>query len=122
MDEELLGSIKMFAGTYAPQGYMLCEGQLLSITKWTALYSVIGTTYGGDGLSTFQLPDLRPNRAEYYQLRNPSVKRLHDTDDPGSFAVVADPIVINVNNGKQPDWGTSPRYIISIEGIYPSRD
>lgn len=122
MDEELLGTIKMFAGTYAPRGYMLCEGQLLSITQWTALFSILGTTYGGDGRTTFQLPDLRPNQEQYYQLRNPSVRRLHETGDPGSFAVVEDPVVINTGSTAPTDWGSGPRYIIAVEGIYPSRD
>lgn len=57
--DEYLGIIKLFAGDYAPQGWLLCNGQLLSITSNTALYSVLGTTYGGDGVTTFALPDLR---------------------------------------------------------------
>lgn len=57
--EELLGTIKLFAGNFAPQGYFTCEGQLLSVNQYQALFSIIGTTYGGDGITTFQLPDLR---------------------------------------------------------------
>lgn len=57
--EEYLGIIKIFAGNYAPRGYMLCQGQLLSVSQNTALFSIIGTTYGGDGVTTFALPDLR---------------------------------------------------------------
>lgn len=59
MDEELIGVIKMFAGNFNPRGYMLCQGQLLSIAQNTALFSILGTTYGGNGTSTFGLPDLR---------------------------------------------------------------
>lgn len=51
--------IRMFAGNYAPYGWMFCDGQLLSITEYTALYAIIGTMYGGDGVTTFALPDLR---------------------------------------------------------------
>lgn len=51
--------IKMFAGNYAPEGWMLCNGQALSIAQYPALYTLIGTTYGGDGQQTFNLPDLR---------------------------------------------------------------
>ena len=57
--EEMLGSIKLFAGPYAPEGWVFCEGQLLSISQFTALFSVIGTNYGGDGRSNFGVPDLR---------------------------------------------------------------
>ena len=49
----------MFAGGFAPTGWALCNGQLLSISQNTALFSILGTTYGGDGKSTFGLPDLR---------------------------------------------------------------
>jgi len=49
----------MFAGNFAPQGWALCQGQLLSIEQNTALFALIGTTYGGDGQTTFALPDLR---------------------------------------------------------------
>ncbi|MGL2994953.1 phage tail protein [Flavobacterium sp. TSSA_36] len=59
MDEELMGTIKLFTGNFAPRGYYTCEGQTLSISQNTALFSLLGTTYGGDGISTFKLPDLR---------------------------------------------------------------
>jgi microcystin-dependent protein len=49
----------MFAGNFAPAGWMFCEGQLLSISQFETLFNLIGTTYGGDGQSTFALPDLR---------------------------------------------------------------
>ncbi|PHS10117.1 MAG: phage tail protein [Kordia sp.] len=49
----------MFGGNFAPQGYALCNGQLLAIAQNTALFSLLGTTYGGDGQTTFALPDLR---------------------------------------------------------------
>ena len=54
-----IGQIQMFAGTYAPVGWMVCEGQLLPIAEYDALFNLIGTTYGGDGVQTFALPDLR---------------------------------------------------------------
>lgn len=57
--EPLMGEIKMFCGTFAPQGWYTCEGQTLPINQYTALFSILGTTYGGDGISTFKLPDLR---------------------------------------------------------------
>jgi microcystin-dependent protein len=59
MSSPYIGEIRMFAGNFAPQGWMFCEGQLLSIAENDALFNLIGTTYGGDGQSTFALPDLR---------------------------------------------------------------
>jgi microcystin-dependent protein len=55
----LIGTIKMFGGTFAPRSYAFCDGQLLQISQNSALFSLIGTTYGGDGITTFALPDLR---------------------------------------------------------------
>lgn len=57
--EELIGTIKLFAGNFAPHGWLICDGRLLNITQNAALFSIIGTTYGGDGRTTFALPDLR---------------------------------------------------------------
>lgn len=57
--EELIGTIKLFAGNYAPQGYFFCQGQTLQISQYQALFTILGTTYGGDGKNTFALPDLR---------------------------------------------------------------
>jgi len=59
MDSPFLGAIFMSGITFAPRGYALCDGQLLSIAQNTALFSILGTTYGGNGVSTFALPDLR---------------------------------------------------------------
>ena len=57
--EVYIGMIFLFAGNFAPTGFMLCEGQLLPIAQYTALFSILGTNYGGNGQSTFGLPDLR---------------------------------------------------------------
>ncbi|WP_430812432.1 MULTISPECIES: phage tail protein [unclassified Carboxylicivirga] len=57
--EGMIGEIRMFAGNFAPRGWALCDGQLLSIAQNSALFSILGTTYGGDGRTTFALPDLR---------------------------------------------------------------
>jgi microcystin-dependent protein len=54
-----IGEIRIFAGNFAPAGWMFCEGQLLPISENETLFNLIGTTYGGDGQSTFALPDLR---------------------------------------------------------------
>jgi microcystin-dependent protein len=57
--DPLLASIVLFAGNFAPRGWLFCEGQILSISQNTALFSLLGTTYGGNGQTTFALPDLR---------------------------------------------------------------
>jgi microcystin-dependent protein len=54
-----LGEIMLFAGDFAPDGWVLCQGQVLPIASYTALFSILGTTYGGNGITTFALPDLR---------------------------------------------------------------
>ena len=59
MSQPFVGEIRMFAGNFAPAGWMFCEGQLLPISEFETLFNLIGTTYGGDGQSTFGLPDLR---------------------------------------------------------------
>ncbi|MDQ0591683.1 microcystin-dependent protein [Chryseobacterium ginsenosidimutans] len=75
--EEMIGVIKSFAGNFAPRGFMLCDGSLLNIQSNTALFSILGTTYGGDGIRTFALPNLtgrfpigagNVNSTEYYPL------------------------------------------------------
>jgi microcystin-dependent protein len=59
MAQPYVGEIRMFAGNFAPAGWMFCAGQLLPISENETLFTLIGTTYGGDGQETFQLPDLR---------------------------------------------------------------
>lgn len=59
MAQPYVGEIRMFAGNFAPAGWMFCEGQLLPISENETLFTVLGTAYGGDGESTFALPDLR---------------------------------------------------------------
>lgn len=57
--EPILGEIRIFAGNFAPRGWAFCYGQLMAISSNTALFSILGTYYGGDGIRTFGLPDLR---------------------------------------------------------------
>lgn len=59
MSSPFLGQLLLFAGNFPPRGWAMCNGQLLSIAQNTALFSLLGTTYGGNGVSTFALPDLR---------------------------------------------------------------
>lgn len=85
---QMLASVRCFAGNFAPSGFMNCDGSLLPIAQNTALFSLLGTTYGGDGTRTFALPDLRP------------------AGDGGPRQW--DPVI--------------PRYLIAVQGVYPSRN
>ena len=107
--DPLLGQIILFAGTFAPVGWALCEGQLMSIRQYTALFSLLGTTYGGDGRETFALPDLR-GRA------------------PIGVGLGPNGIIEQGVPGNQNATGTDGlphlglRYLIALQGIYPCRD
>ncbi len=57
--DQMLGEVRIFAGNFAPRGWAFCDGQLLPISQYSALFSLLGTMYGGDGRTTFALPDLR---------------------------------------------------------------
>lgn len=59
MSEPFVGEIRMFAGNFAPRGWAFCDGQLLAVSQNDALFSLLGTIYGGDGQTTFGLPDMR---------------------------------------------------------------
>lgn len=73
MGDFLLGEIKLWPMNWAPEGWLLCNGQLLSIQQYTALYSLLGVNYGGNGTTTFGLPDLRGRvPVGYGQLANTS--------------------------------------------------
>ena len=66
MSDPYIGEIRVFGGNFAPVGWLLCQGQLLPISEFDALFNLIGTTYGGDGQTTFALPDLA-SRIPYHQ-------------------------------------------------------
>lgn len=73
--EAMIGEVKMFAGNFAPRGWALCNGQLLQISQNSALFSILGTTYGGDGRTTFALPDLRGRVAVHSGTGNGLVRK-----------------------------------------------
>ena len=80
MSEPFIAEIRIFAGNFAPRGWSFCDGQLLPISQNTALFSLIGTTYGGDGRSTTALPNLE-GRAPMHPGRGPGLtaRRLGQT-------------------------------------------
>lgn len=136
-----LGEIRMFAGNFAPRGWAFCEGQLLPISPNTALFSLLGTTYGGDGRTTFGLPDLR-GRAPIGAGTGPGLPAYnlgqrggtYDTSlSFGSTSAQAAPaqgrekvpVVSDVSYPHAPFTNMQPylavRYIVCISGLYPSR-
>src|SRR5216684_6059195 len=81
MSNPFLAEIRIFAGNFAPKGWALCDGQLMSISQNTALFSLLGTTYGGDGKSNFALPNLQGS-APLQQGQGPGLS-LRDLGEVG---------------------------------------
>ena len=112
-----LGVVSAFAGNFAPGGELFCDGQLLPISQYTALFSLIGTTYGGNGATTFALPDLRGRDIVGAgngftlgeQVGNGSVNLSNANSPLGSDAPV---------DNQQP--GLVMNYYIALSGIFPS--
>lgn len=130
--EGTVGEMKVFAGSYAPKNWMICNGEYLKIEDYMVLFSVIGITYGGDGMTTFALPDMRgrtvigagcgpglSDRKAGEQLGEES-----DWDKTGyAEAFSKEPIQVNVttqSNKMQPSLVSN--WIICVKGIYPVRD
>ena len=90
--EPFIGQVIMFAGNFAPRGWAFCEGQLLAINSNQALFSILGTTYGGDGRTTFALPDLR-GRVAIHPGNGPGLPSYQLGQKGG-----ADTTTINVTN------------------------
>jgi microcystin-dependent protein len=86
MSEPFIGMIVMFAGNFAPRGWAFCQGQILSIAQNTALFSILGTTYGGNGQTTFALPDLR-SRVPAGQGQGPGLSSYSLGQQSGSETV-----------------------------------
>ena len=86
MSDPFLGEIRMFAGTFAPQGWALCNGATILISENDALYTLLGTTYGGDGVSTFGLPNLL-GRVPIHDGQGSGLSPYSNGDMGGSEAV-----------------------------------
>jgi microcystin-dependent protein len=86
MADPFLGEIRMFAGNFAPTGWALCNGQLLAISQNTALFAILGTQFGGDGVQTFGLPDLR-GRVPLNQGQGPGLSNYVVGENGGSESV-----------------------------------
>lgn len=133
MSEPFIGEIRMVGFSYAPERWANCDGQLLPIQQNPSLYSLLGTTYGGDGINTFGLPDLR-GRVPIHVGRRPGLTTriqgemggqeqvaLQETDvGPGGRT----PIKVNAGaSTKLPNMQpyTCVRFIIALDGVYPPR-
>jgi len=86
MSDPFVAEIRLFAGNFAPRGWALCNGQLMPISQNTALFSLIGTYYGGDGRTTFALPDLR-DRLPMHAGAGPGLSSRVVGEQGGSAAV-----------------------------------
>jgi len=156
--EPMTGEVKMFAGNFAPRGWAFCQGQLMSINDNQALFSILGTTYGGDGRTNFALPDLRgripvgtgqggglsvitAGQSKGVETHNIENNNLPYTDvvnnievedkviksGPGATAPtltitkgsIGSKNIAKISN-YQPSLGMN--YIISLQGVYPSRN
>jgi microcystin-dependent protein len=137
MSEPFIGQIMMFAGNFAPQGWALCDGSLLSISQNTALFSILGTTYGGNGQTNFALPDLR-GRVPVHQGSGPGLSSYSLGQSGGSENVTLTgnqlpshthgataTVTINANGnradqtapgGSVPAGGNAPQYASRPDG------
>src|SRR5512138_1946918 len=86
MAQPYVGELRMFAGNFAPAGWLFCEGQLLPISEYETLFNLIGTTYGGDGQSTFALPDLQ-SRVPIHMGQGPGLSSYVIGEAGGTEAV-----------------------------------
>jgi microcystin-dependent protein len=116
MSEPFIGEISMFAGTFAPKGWSFCNGQLLPINQNAGLFSVLGMRYGGDGKSTFALPDLR-SRVPVHAGTGDSLPEVQLGEMGGGVPKLDE-------KGSHYSAGpyTAVNFIIAQEGIFPSKD
>lgn len=123
--EDYLGDISLFAGGTAPTGWMFCDGRILPINHNTALYSLLGNQYGGDGRTTFNLPDFRGRSAvgtgcaanSYCtNVGNSGGNESPVRVDGGAFIEIDEGVAVDA---MPPFLGLN--YIVCVDGLYPSR-
>jgi microcystin-dependent protein len=117
--EPLLGSIMMFGFNFAPRGWAFCQGQLLPISQNTALFSLLGTTYGGDGRTNFALPDFR-GRLPIGMGQAPGLSDIQQGEASGweTASLTASNLPSHFSI-LQPFLGIN--FCIALEGVFPSR-
>lgn len=120
MSEPFIGQITMFAGNFAPRNWAFCDGQLLAISQNTALFSILGTIYGGDGRTTFGLPDLRsrvpmhPGQGPGLSLRQLGSKGGAEDVTLGTTNLPAHQHTVSYPASSQEGQSSSP------DGLYPA--
>ncbi|MBK9035275.1 MAG: tail fiber protein [Myxococcales bacterium] len=119
-DRPMLGELRMFAGRFAPRGWAPCDGQLLAIADNMALYALLQTRFGGTGVDTFALPDLRGRVVVGASPALPAGTRGGDAT-VASIEVAAGTgaTVAAAGANAQPDLTT--QYLIAVAGVYPAR-
>src|SRR5690349_11780265 len=119
--DAFMGQIVLFAGNFAPRGWALCQGQLLAIAHNSVLFSILGTTYGGDGQTTFALPDLR-GRVPVGAGTGPGLPEMLQGEQGGGVSVTTQAATGATQAQSNLLAYTSLNYIICLEGSYPERD
>ena len=121
MSEPFVGEIRMFAGNFAPRGWAFCDGQLLATSQNEALFSLLGTIYGGDGRTTFGLPDLR-GRIPLHQRQGPglSSRRLGSKGGGEKVTLTTNQLAShshNFNANTAPATGGAPQGKVLAEPV-----
>ena len=133
--DHFYATILMFGGNYAPADWAFCDGQSMPISQYQALYALIGTTYGGNGTTTFNLPDMR-GRVPMHRGQGPGLSN-HSLGEKGGAETVT-PKAVSIYTGAAS--GSSPatpvgsnqpisimqpylcvNFIICLQGLFPSR-
>jgi microcystin-dependent protein len=120
-----IGQIQVFGFNFAPKGWAFCDGQLLPISQNTALFSLLGTTYGGDGRTTFALPDLRGRRI-VHAGQGPGLSNISQGEKAGSENITLTvnnmpshnhnvSVAVNTSSGEE---STSTNYLSSHAGAF----
>jgi len=97
MSQPYVGEIRMFGGSFAPAGWMTCDGQLLPISEYDTLFNLIGTTYGGDGQSTFALPNLAARLPIHVGNNGTSTYNLADNGGVTSVTLTTNQIPVHTH-------------------------
>ncbi|MES2683720.1 MAG: tail fiber protein [Pseudomonadota bacterium] len=133
--EPFLGSIIPVGFNFAPRGYAFCQGQTMSIAQNTALFSLLGTTYGGNGQTTFALPDLRDVVPAHtgqgpglspLSLGERSTRVLANGNGSASVAVARDMLASSSSASVAAPLDDEPQlainYVIALQGVFPARN
>jgi microcystin-dependent protein len=138
MSQPYVGEIRLFAGDFTPEGWQLCDGTLLQIAEYVVLFQLIGTTYGGDGITTFAVPDLRGRVPVHFGTgpapasHSYTLGEQFGSDAPGTAAELPTGFTVsrglaatvtatgNADNDASNDNRVGINFIIALFGIFPT--